>query len=282
MPAVDHQFEPMSIGMLLDRAVRLYTQNFPLMLGITAVLNVPIFFLSILPRLLPFTGYTWVAILSSGLVGFATLLVVYPLVTGATTKAVSDKYLGNPVTVGSALKEAWGCVGTLLLTQWVAAIIVGVGFLLLVIPGILWMLSYTLIAPVVMIEASDRRFRQVYSLTGETKGMATQSMDRGDIRRRSWKLVKGNRGKVFVVLIVLFLLRALLSSGANWVTAMSFSAGPNVGFAVQSIIGDGINVLTSPLQTIAVTLLYYDFRIRKEGFDLEMLSRAMGTSTENA
>jgi hypothetical protein len=265
--AVDHQFEPMSIGMVLDRAFRLYTQNFPLMLGITAVLNVPILLLSILPLILRFTAdrpvFAMLAALSSIVIGLATLLIVYPLVTGATTKAVSDKYLGNAVTVGSALKEAWGCVGTLLLTQWVAAIIVGVGFLLLVVPGILWMLSYTLIAPVVMIEAP-------------------QIMDRGDIRRRSWELVKGNRGKVFVVLIVLFLLRTLLNSGANWVAAMSFSGGPNAGLLVQSIVADGINVLTSPLQTIAITLLYYDFRIRKEGFDLEMLSQAIGTSSGNA
>src|SRR5262245_53444823 len=198
MMMLDDQFEPMTIGMVLDRAFRLYTQNFPLMLGITAVLQVPTLFLvTVLPLTTPYLGryplFEMLAALSSGIFALITVFVVYPLVTGATTKAVSDKYLGRSVTVGNALKEAWGCIGTLLLTQWVAGLIVAVGFLLLIVPGILWMLSYALIAPIVVIEATDRSVsRQVHSLTGSVK-TAPVIMDRSDIRRRSWDLVKGNR-----------------------------------------------------------------------------------------
>jgi hypothetical protein len=36
----------------------------------------------------------------------------------------------------------------------------------------------------------------------------------------------------------------------------------------------------TPLGIIADILLYYDFRIRKEGFDLEMLSRALDATPE--
>src|SRR5207253_10293659 len=100
-----------SVGMVLDTAFRLYSQNFALMFGITAILHVPIFIVSILPVVLPLTGnhpfLAIIAALSTGLIGLLTLLVIYPLATGATTKAVSDKYLGNAVTIGSALKEAW-------------------------------------------------------------------------------------------------------------------------------------------------------------------------------
>jgi hypothetical protein len=282
---IEHQFEPMTVGMVLDKSFRLYTENFPLMLGITAILNLPILLLTAFPLFLQVTEtrplWGLLVALSSVVLAFATLLVIYPLVTGATTKAVSDKYLGNPVTIGSALKEAWGCVGTLLLTQWVAGIIVAVGFLLLIVPGILWMLSYTLIAPVVMIEATDRRTHQVQSLTGVTRSV-TRVMDRSEIRRRSWELVKGNRGKVFVIILVLFILRIVLSGGAAWVTAMGFAANTPTGSTVQSIISQCIAILTSPLQTIAVTLLYYDLRIRKEGLNLDMLSQAMGTPRVDA
>jgi hypothetical protein len=282
---IEHQFEPMSVGMVLDRSFRLYTENFPLMLGITAILNLPILLLTAFPLFLQATEtrplWGLLIALSSVVLAFATLLVIYPLVTGATTKAVSDKYLGNPVTIGSALKEAWGCVGTLLLTQWVAGIIVVVGFLLLIVPGILWTLSYTLIAPVVMIEATDRRTHQVQSLTGVTRTV-TRVMDRSEIRRRSWELVKGNRGKVFVIILVLFVLRLVLSLGATWVTSLGFAFNSVTGRTVQNIISQCVAILTSPLQTIAVTLLYYDLRIRKEGFDLDMLSQAMGTPRVDA
>jgi hypothetical protein len=254
------------------------------MLGISAILNLPILFLTALPLILAGeTRSNWEILitLSSLLLWLVTQLIIIPLVTGATTKAVSDKYLGNPVTIGSALKEAWGCIGTLLLTQWVSGIIILVGFLLLIVPGILWMLSYMLIAPVVMIEATDRRVHQAYSLTGETRSV-TRVMDRSEIRRRSWELVKGNRGKVFVVIIVLMLLPLILTVGANSVTGLGFAGNSIAAVTVRSIISQVITILVFPLQTIAVTLLYYDFRIRKEGFDLEMLSQAMGTPRVDA
>jgi len=279
--AVEHQFEPMSTGMVLDGAFRFYAQNFPLMLGISAILNVPILVLTVLPVFLaragssPFLAVT--AAISSMLIGLVALLVVYPLVTGATTKAVSDTYLGNPVTVGSALKVAWRRFGTLLMAQTVAGMIVLLGFILLVVPGILWMLSYTLIPPVVMIEAAERKgARPVPSPPGDPGRGTPRITDRGEIRRRSWELVKGNRGKVFVVLFVFVVMQVLLATAGNWIAGMGFGAGSNLARAIQSIIGNVVAIVVAPLQTIAITLLYYDFRIRKEGFDLEMLSQAIG------
>jgi hypothetical protein len=42
-----------------------------------------------------------------------------------------------------------------------------------------------------------------------------------------------------------------------------------------------VSLLLTPISAIAVTLLYYDFRIRKEGFDLEILSQSIaGPATE--
>jgi hypothetical protein len=276
---MEHQFEPMSIGMVLDRSINLYTENFPLMFGITAILHAPILLISIAPLLLPLGGdhpfLALITLFSAGIIGLLTLLIVYPLATGATTKAVSDTYLGIPVTVGSALREAWGNVGTLLLTQFVVGVMIFVGFLLLIVPGILWMLSYTLVPSVIMLEASNRT-RHVYSLTGESKGSAPLLTDRGDIRRRSWELVRGNRGKVFVVLLVFWVMSILISGGGGWLVGLFLDPTSPVGISVRSVISNLIAIVIAPLQTIAVTLLYYDLRIRKEGFDLEMLSQAVG------
>jgi hypothetical protein len=38
----------------------------------------------------------------------------------------------------------------------------------------------------------------------------------------------------------------------------------------------------TPLAIIADILLYYDFRIRKEGFDLEMLNSSLAASAQSA
>ena len=280
MSAVEHRFEPMTVGMILDRSFRLYAQNFSLMFGITAVFNLPLIVLSALPLFTSSTGRTFQAIAVSlgGLVSLIALLVIQPLVTGAVTKAVSDKYIGNPATAAASLKEAWGCVGTLLLTQFVAGLVVILGLMLLVVPGILWMLSYSLIAPVVIIEAAGRG-RQVLSLTGRSVPVV---MERSDIRRRSWDLVKGNRGRIFIIVAAIFVLTMLLSAGGGSVTSMFFDATSRMAGAIRTIISDVIQIVVTPLQTIAITLMYYDLRIRKEGFDLEMLSQAIGGPTVSA
>lgn len=279
MGSDDHQFEPMTVGMILDKAFRLYTENFPLMFGITAVFNIPLIVLQAMPTLLMInrrgSPLPAGAALLSLLISLVALLLIYPLVTGAITKAVSDMYLGNPVTTAGALTEAWQSVGTLVVTQVVAGLIMILGLMLLIVPGILWALSYSLIAPVVIIEAADRKTREVYSLTGERKRVPV-TMDSSEIRRRSWNLVKGNRGKVFVTVVLFVLMSILLQSGGNRVISMFFDGASSLHSLIQSGFDSFIGILVSPLQTIAITLLYYDFRIRKEGFDLEMLSQAMG------
>jgi hypothetical protein len=42
-----------------------------------------------------------------------------------------------------------------------------------------------------------------------------------------------------------------------------------------------LSIFLTPLGIVATILLYYDMRIRKEGFDLEMLSRAITPNAES-
>jgi uncharacterized membrane protein len=184
------------------------------------------------------------------------------LITGATTAAVSDIYLGNMVTAGSALSAAWRKAWTLLKTQFIVGLIVGVGILLIIVPGILWALSYALVAPVIMIE-------------GTTSG--------SEVRRRSWELVRGNRGKVFLILFALIVIQWLVGVGIGIISVIGqFGFGASNITMISQVLNGIVSILLTPMSAIAVTLLYYDFRIRKEGFDLEMLSRAVGGATPEA
>ena len=251
--------EPMTAGMILDRSFRLYVQNFALMIGLTAIVQVPILVLTVGAPLL--RGTSEILGVIAGLIGLIgvllSLLIVTPLVTGAATKAVSERFLGNEITALTALKFAWGYVGTLLLIQLVVGLIVFVGLMLCLVPGILWMLSYSIVAPVAVLENSS---------------------DRGEIRQRSWELVSGNRGKVFAVVFVVVLVQILLGGSGSLIIQLSFGSGSVMGEALGGLFSGIAGLLTYPLQAIAVTLIYYDLRIRKEGFDLEMLSRAIDSS----
>jgi hypothetical protein len=247
--------EPMTAGMILDRTFRLYSQNFALMIGVTAMVQIPILALTIgAPLVRQFNPILGVLATLVGLMGFlVSFLILTPLATGAATKAISERYLGHDITTVAALKFAWGYLGTLLPIQIIVGIIVMAGAFLLVFPGVFWFLSYILVTPVTVLE---------------------NSRDGGRVRRRSWRLVDGNRVKAFVVLFVLAFPQLLISMSLILLQA-SFGTESVMGEVITGVLSGLAGLLLYPLHSIAVTLLYYDLRIRKEAFDLEMMSRAL-------
>src|SRR5512145_2079036 len=101
------RFEPMTTGVLLDRAFRLYTANFALMLGIAAAAYVPFYLIMLVIESgiggnLPGRDGTVSALLFQ--VAFMVLWasIAFPVASGATTYAISERYLGNDVTIGDA------------------------------------------------------------------------------------------------------------------------------------------------------------------------------------
>jgi hypothetical protein len=261
MSAKEISLEPMTTGMILDRTFRIYKQNFAVMIALSAIVNVPLLALTIGAPLLQRVDvvFACLAVLIGGLTFLIGMLIVGPLVTGAATKAVGEIFLGNEITAVTALKFAWKYVVTLLLIQIVVGLIVFVGLILLVVPGIMWMLSYSLVAPITVLE---------------------KSTNQSAIRQRSWNLIAGNRWKAFGILVVI-LIAQFLPSSASLVIQMSYGPESITGVVLGNIVSGIAGLLTYPLGPIAFTLLYYDLRIRKEGFDLEMLSRAIA-NTETA
>lgn len=293
--STEHNFEPMTTGMVLDRSFRLYLDNFALMVGLSAILNVPLLAISFLFSagridVTKLNGATAVAIVVGVIAFLIAAIIVAPMIAGATSLAVSDIYLGKTATAGAVLSAAWRKVWTLLKTQIIVGLILfglilavgvvlgfvagiltvlsvpavligfvlGLGIIALLVFSVLLFLSYALIAPIVMIEGSNNG---------------------REIRNRSWRLVDGNRFKVFLIFLVLVVIQVLVQAGVGVLSALAFGLG-NASIT-SSILNGAISILLTPISAIAVTLLYYDFRIRKEGFDLEMLSQSMGgTATE--
>jgi len=258
------RFEAMTTGVLLDRAFRLYTSNFSLMLGITAAAYVPFYLIMVIIE--SRVGVNVQA--PSG--GLSTLLfqivfmilwasIAFPIASGAATYAISERYLGNEVTIGEALRLALSRFWTLSIAQITATIRVMFGFLLLIVPGILWMLSYSLIVPAILVEGQN----------------ATPSL------RRSRDLVKDHRGKVFCVMFIVNLLQGLLALGVSMISGMIFNSDSGSGAVLNSAMNNLLSIFLTPLGIVATILLYYDMRIRKEGFDLEMLSRAITPDAES-
>ena len=254
------RFEPMTTGALLDRAFRLYTGNFALMLGIAATAYVPFYLimLAIQSRFganFPSRDATLSTLLFQLVFMILWASIAFPIASGATTYAISERYLGNDVTIGAALRRGLSHFWPLSIAQITATIRVVFGFFLLVIPGILWMLSYSLVVPVILVEGQK----------------ALPSL------RRSSDLIKGFRGKAFCILLVVNLLQVVLAGGVGVIAGMLFNTETGAGSMLSSALNNLLSIFLTPLGIVAAILLYYDMRIRKEGFDLEMLSRAIAT-----
>ena len=120
--------------------------------------------------------------------------------------------------------------------------------------------------------------------------------------RRSSKLVKGTWGRVFGIYLAIYLLwwtlNTILQDTANVVLSlMGVTTGDNLiqwimkiqqlmagsnpfdanlpqqsffSYLIEMSIGLGIAAFLLPIKPIGYTLLYFDLRIRKEGYDIEM------------
>jgi hypothetical protein len=256
------RFEAMTTGALLDRAFRLYANNFALLLGITAVAYVPLYAVTLLIQA-NLTGGIGVTASLSALVVQVVFIILWasialPISTGAATFAISERYLGNPVNSAEALHHALKNLWTMSIAQLSAGVRIMLGFILFIVPGILWSLSYALIIPAVMVEGHKA----------------------GPSLKRSAELAKGHRGKVFAIMVVINLLVVLLSRGVGSLAKVVLNLESTGGAIFGNAIDNIVTILLTPLGIVANILLYYDLRIRKEGFDLEMLSRSFGTTAD--
>ena len=252
------RFEAMTTGSLLDRAARLYANNFSLLLGITAAAYVPFYLIMLVfessLNLNPNDeNVAWASVLY--LIVFMVLWtsVAFPISGGAATYAISERYLGNEVALNRALRRGLVNFWSVSMAQITVSVKVMLGFLLLIIPGVLWWLSYSVVVPAIIVEGQK----------------STASL------RRSRELMKGHRGKAFAITMVLIVLEGLSSYAISSLIGIFGGTDSAAGAVLHSATNSLKSIILAPLGIVATILLYYDMRIRKEGFDLEMLSQAI-------
>jgi hypothetical protein len=140
-----------------------------------------------------------------------------------------------------------------------------VGLVLLILLGMM-MAFVVLLVPAVYLLA--RWIAAVPALVAEQLGPVAAL-------RRSWRLTKGHVWRSVGYLLLLYLLALVItgipSSTIQQVTILAL--GPDaMGWATG--ISTGLNYIAQivwlPLQTAALVLLYYDLRVRQEGYDLAL------------
>ena len=251
------KLRPMDVGDLLDETFALYRQNFSLFAGIAAVFIIPETIITAIV-----TG----VFTASGPAAGSVLLFIFGLLLGylfqelttaALALAISARYLDRAITVG----EAYASVGvstfvTLIVALIIEGVLVVVGFFLLVIPGIYLAVSFVFVAQTVVLER-----------TGAWQGL-----------QRSRELVRGSWWRVFfiwlLVSVLVGILTAIVQGVFHAIVALAGASGVTTS-VISSIASGATSIFLLPVQLGALTLLYYDLRIRKEGFDIELAAMSL-------
>ena len=94
--------------------------------------------------------------------------------------------------------------------------------------------------------------------------------------KRSWQLIGGRFWPTFGRMLLLVLITSIISGVVSTIFQVPGNLiAPNNSFVFEQVAGAIAAVFVGPITYIGVTLLYYDIRIRKEGFDIEMLARSL-------
>jgi len=300
---------PMSTSQVLDRTFHIYRNNFVLLAGIGALLPalVLVMQLSFIPLGIPPRGPVKQSP-ESLLVLYLGYLCCYgaiyllgsALTVGATVFGVSKLHLGQSVTIGEAYKQIfsrfWKVLGLVvliglavfgsLLVGEVIAIIVGTfsagsfrvfgrGGILSpgAIIGVIWALSIFSAGVLVAL-----MFLSKLSLAVPACLLEKQPV--GGALRRSWNLTKNSVWRLILIYILTWILSLVLSLALIMPGQLYASAIGDKGLVIGEILQNiGVfiaGVVANPIATIAVALIYYDQRVRKEAFDLQLLMEAVG------
>jgi hypothetical protein len=244
------RLRPMSMGEILDASFALLRHHAGVFFGIAIVCQ------GIPTALNLYVRFAGGPSQHFGLAALGQLLSMfgYLLVSGASIHVVSEAYLEHDPSMGEALSFAFAKLGRTLIAGLSAGILVILAALLFIIPGIVVACGLCVTVQAAVLEP----------LNSGSDGVG-----------RSWSLTKGFKGKAFGLFCVSTVLFFLFLIGFGIVGAIA--AAVFRPLLIPAVIGLGlISLFVYPFTSCVFTLFYYDLRVRKEAFDLEVLSRNLG------
>jgi hypothetical protein len=278
----------LTTGEILDRTFFLYRSDFWLYVGLASIaagVNV----LTSIARL-TYLHFKGVAVTSPGAafvgVGFSVVgailyFAAYCVTHAATVSAVSSIYLGEQTSMGKAFEAVKGhwlryCL-IALWQSWSA----GWVFVLMIAPiGFMAGLGIRNFNGLIALLAFFALAGLVYGVVAYIRNsLAIPAAVMEDLEvpramRRSKQLVAGRKGRIFLLLLLLFALYCVagaLQFPFALLLLHSRSAEHIVGQFISLLVAFLCSSLIGPVGSIALCLFYIDERIRREAFDIEFL-----------
>lgn len=272
MESARPDLRPLGVGEMVDAAIRLFRTNFLTLIKISAVVLVPIGLIQIagtvmvgpvglfdtviadpeatpaevLEPLLPIYGVL-------GLTGILSFLGSV-LVQGASITALAQVYQGIQPEWQTSLRAGLRHFLPLTLSTILLSLGSGIGLLFCLVPGV-FLFTMWAVSPAALV---------------------TEQLGPVAALRRSFRLVRGRFWPVLGAIVLAYLLYIVVSQIISTITTVVTVAGAmsdgQFSF-LPTVVGSAIvSVLAAPFLASMVTIIYFDLRVRKEGYDLELMA----------
>jgi len=183
-----------------------------------------------------------------GALGWFIAIAIQQLVLGAVTRGGAEATLGRQVDVNSSYRYAFSRLGGLIGLALLIGLVVGIGFILLIIPGIIFLVFLSVSVSAFIIER-----------LGVTDAMS-----------RSWKLVSGQWWHTLGVIVVAAIIAGVVNGILTAIGGSNFFL-----YWVFSSIGQ---IITAPFVALVNVLLYLDLRARHEGLTSDRLASELDSA----
>ena len=273
-PVLVPDLRPLSVGEIIDVAIKIWRRNLATLAKIVFVVVAPVQILSA-----PVT-----ASVSIGDTGFETFdaagnstldtralaawaagmftaqvlsMLAFLVASAAVLRAVSVAYLGGTPDWKESLRAATGRLRSLLWVGFVTMVALFGAAIALFVPAIWLGVSWSVAFPVMIAEG-----------------------ERGtNALRRSFRLVRGRWWQVLGALALAFMFQAfvglVLGIPLGFLMA-TWDSNSVAALVLTTVVSVASSVITTPFMSAVLVLIYFDLRVRKEGFDLQLLSQGVG------
>lgn len=258
---------PRSLLDILVETFKIYKRNPIRLLAIVAIVEIGLGFMWSIPDfsgLRPSTPEGGTASLTH-LIPIGIMLVVasimgLSLMQGALIHAISEQYLRQSINIGRAFRFAWerlaALAGAMILVLFATTgiLVVSIGFTVSISPdvGYVFIAAGFCVGLYLMVRWS---FILQVALLERLGPLAAMS--------RSSALVKRNWWRVMNMTIII----GIITVGISIILGTVPTIGPTLG-----------SILSTPVFAIGITLLYYDLRVRKEEYNLDLLAAELHMS----
>jgi hypothetical protein len=232
-PALAPAAPPFSAGSVISRSFSVWLGNFVPFSIVALVVNLPVL---ALVAWAPSGSPGW-EILVRLLSGLADLVAV-----GALTFGVLESLRGGRAPIGRLFEKGFGKMGTVFVVSFRTGLWFVLGFVLLVVPFVVWYCALYVAIPAAVVE--DR--------------LASSA----DALARSRELTAGHRWAILAVTLVVVVVTVVVGGVAGLVITLLRQTLPG---GVQAFLVVAVTTLVSALGACAHAVAYHDLRVAKEG-----------------